>query len=279
MRLGGPVYGDLNDPDSWVQALKAAGYSAAYCPVSSAADRTTIRAYADAAQAADIVIAEVGAWRNNPISPDDAIRKAGIEGCQRQLALADEIGALCCVNVSGARGEPWDGPHPDNLSAATFDLIVESVRVIIDAVKPKRTFYTLETMPWSYPDSVDSYVRLIDAIDRPAFAVHLDPVNLVSSPQRYFDNAGLIRECFHKLGPHIKSVHAKDIVMANRLTVHLDEVRPGLGTLDYHTLLRELTRMSPDAPLMLEHLQQAEDYTLAADYVRRVAAEAQVTIR
>jgi hypothetical protein len=31
------------------------------------------------------------------------------------LALADEIGSLCCVNISGSRGSQWDGPHPDNL--------------------------------------------------------------------------------------------------------------------------------------------------------------------
>src|SRR5690606_19245371 len=163
MRLGGPVFGEINDPDQWVAALKNAGYSAAYCPVSSDADSATIQSYAAAASKANIVIAEVGAW-SNPISPDDAIRSAALEKCQKQLALADEIGALCCVNIAGARGEHWDGPHPDNLSAATFDLIVETTRAIIDAVNPTRTFYTLETMPWIYPDSVESYQALIKAI-------------------------------------------------------------------------------------------------------------------
>ena len=32
---------------------------------------------------------------------------------------------------------------------------------IIDAVKPSRTFYTLEPMPWMYPDSAESYAGLI----------------------------------------------------------------------------------------------------------------------
>ena len=50
-----------------------------------------------------------------------------------------------------------------------------TVREIIDAVRPTRAFYTLEPMPWAYPDSVDSYLRLIAAIDRRAFGVHLDP--------------------------------------------------------------------------------------------------------
>ncbi len=59
----------------------------------------------------------------------------------------------------------WDGPHPDNFSRDTFDLIVQSTREIIDAVKPQRTFYALETMPWIFPSSPDEYLELIKAID------------------------------------------------------------------------------------------------------------------
>jgi len=225
----------------------------------------------------DLIVAEVGAW-SNPLSPDEGTRREAIRLCQERLALADTVRARCCVNIAGSRGEQWDGPHPDNLTGATFDLIVDTVRTIIDAVKPTRTFYTLEPMPWMYPDSADSYLALIQAIDRPRFAVHLDPVNLISSPRLFFDNAALIRECFAKLGPFIKSCHAKDIQLSGKLTVHLDEVRPGLGALDYRTLLRELDRLDPDMPLLLEHLPREEDYALAADYVRLVAQDIGVSL-
>ncbi|MGC8862642.1 MAG: sugar phosphate isomerase/epimerase family protein, partial [Armatimonadota bacterium] len=169
------------------------------------------------------------------------------------------------------QAQKWDGPHPANLTPDTFSLIVETVREIIDAVRPRRTFYTRETMPWMYPDSPQSYLELIRAVDRPAFGVHLDPVNLVCSPQRYFDNAGLIRECFQLLGPYIKSCHAKDVTLWDKLTTHIDEVRPGLGALDYETYLTELAKLGPDVPLMLEHLPTAEEYSLAAGYIRSVA--------
>jgi sugar phosphate isomerase/epimerase len=278
MRLGGPVFVEYSEPDGWIAALRRCGYSAAFCPVTSQDDPAMVRAYAKAAQEAGVAIAEVGAWSNS-LSPDEETRRAALAHCQEQLALADEIGALCCVNISGSRGPLWDGPHPDNLTPDTFDLIVETVRKIIDAVKPRRAFYTLETMPWMYPDSADSYVRLIEAIDRERFAAHLDPVNLVCSPQRYYGSSDLIKECFAKLGPYIKSCHAKDIALSERLTVHLDEVRPGLGALDYRVYLRELDKLGPDAVLMLEHLQTAEEYALAADHVRSVAAKVGVTIQ
>ncbi|MBZ0300694.1 MAG: sugar phosphate isomerase/epimerase [Anaerolineae bacterium] len=278
MRFGGPIFNNPGDPDEWVAALRNKGYSAAYCPVAYGTDGATIRAYAQAAGAADIVIAEVGAW-SNPISPDDAVRQAAIEKCQQHLALADEIGAICCVNITGARGEIWDGPYADNLTDDTFDLIVETVQHIIDAVKPVRTFYTLETMPWAYPDSPDSYLSLLKAIDRPQLAAHLDPVNMISSPQRFLNNTHFLRECFQKLGPYIKSCHGKDITLSDQLTVHLDEVRPGLGSLDYRTLLREMNRLPVDTPLMLEHLETEAEYAQSAAYVRQVARDCGVAMR
>lgn len=272
MRLGGPVFGDTSTPQAWIAALRAAGYTAATCPLDNGADAATIRAYAEAATEADIVIAEVGAW-SNPLSPDEAERAAAISHCKKQLALADAIGARCCVNIAGSRGAQRDGPHPDNLTDATFDLIVETVRSIIDAVRPDRACYALETMPWMYPDSPDSYLRLLDAIDRPQLAAHLDPVNMISSPQRFFGSADFLRECFTKLGPLIKTCHGKDIALGGRLTVHLDEVRPGLGGLDYHTFLTELNKLPADTPLLLEHLGSEEEYALAARHIRAMAAE------
>ena len=278
MRLGGPIFQPFTDPDGWLAALRAAGYSTAYCPLDNQADPATIRAYADAAAKAGIVVAEVGAW-SNPLSPDEPARRAAVAYCQAQLALADDIGARCCVNIAGSCSSQWDGPHPDNLTPATFDLIVDTTRAIIDAVKPQRTFYTLESMPWMYPDSPDSYLALIRAINRDRFAVHLDPVNMINSPQRFFANADFLRECFAKLGPYIKSCHGKDIALGEKLTVHLDEMRPGLGRLDYSVFLQELNNLDPDTPLMVEHLSTAEEYTAAADYIRSVAQKTGLAFR
>lgn len=272
MRLGGPLFGDCTHPDQWIAELRKWGYRAAYAPVDHSACDELVGYFVRAAREAGIVIAEVGAW-SNPMHPDETKRKEAIELCKNRLNLAERLGARCCVNIAGSRGEPWDGPDPKNLTEETFDLIVETTRGIIDAVAPKRTFFTLECMPWMYPDSPDSYLQLIKAIGRPQFAVHLDPVNLVCSPQRYFGNGALIRECVEKLGQYIKSCHAKDIALASKLTTHLDEVRLGLGGLDYRAYLRELNKLDPDLPLMLEHLPAEEDYRQAAAHVRAVAKE------
>jgi sugar phosphate isomerase/epimerase len=276
--LGGPVFEPYITPAEWVKAVRQHGYSAALCPVPlDESNSQTIRAYADAAQQSGIIIAEVGAW-SNPLSRDEATRHAAIDQCRRALALADELGAACCVNIAGSLGEKWDGPCAADLTATTFDLIVESVRYIIDAVKPVGTFYTLEPMPWMYPDSPDSYLKLIKAIDRPAFAVHLDPINMINSPRRYFQQQAFIKECFDKLGPYIKACHIKDIILRDNLTVHLDEVRPGLGHFDHAYFLRRLNALNGRIPLLVEHLSTPEAYSLAADHIRAVARQEGITL-
>lgn len=271
VRLGGPLFDAFKDPDEWISLLKEAGYRAAYCPVGTDADDQEVSAYEAAARKHNVVISEVGAW-SNTLSPDPDEVSESIKKCTEGLHLADRIGAQCCVNISGSRNqEHWAGPHKDNLTDEVFEMVVENTRKIIDEVKPTRSFFALEAMPWSFPDSAETYLQLLKAIDRPQFGVHLDPVNMIRSPREYFNNGALIRDMFEKLGPHIKSCHAKDIILReDNYIPQLDELRAGLGTLDYASYLKQVAKLK-DIPLMMEHLNTAEEYRLAADHIRGVA--------
>ena len=188
------------------------------------------------------------------------------------LALAEAVGARCCVDIAGSFSTTsWYGPHPDNLSPRFFDAVVENARKIVDAVRPTRTVFTYEMMAWSLPDSPDACLRMVEAVDRKAFAVHLDPCNLVNSPERNYRSSDLIRDCYGKLGPRIASVHAKDLAWDVEYAVHFREVRIGLGSIDYAVWLAEHARHAPDVPLMLEHLSSEADYDAARDQVLAVA--------
>lgn len=278
MRLGGKLFTSWQSPEEWVQAHRDEGYRAAYCPLQPAAADTDISAYARAAREADLLIAEVGAW-SNLLSPDAEERKRNMEWNCDSLALADAIGAVCCVNIPGSRNpDQWNGPHERNYSAATFDRIVEVVQQMIDTVRPRHACFTLEIMGWGIPDSAQSYLDLIKAIDRPAFGVHFDPVNLIHSPRRYFHNAEFLRETITALAPHIKSCHLKDVILGGHHLVHLDECRPGTGNLHYPGLLQALDPISPDLPLMLEHLPDHGEYRKAAAFVRSVAADCNISL-
>ena len=271
MRLGGPIFKSYSNPQEWAARQRELGFTAVYFPCDSAADKYEIRSYQQETEKNGFVIAEVGAW-SNPLSKNQAEAEKALAYCQNQLALADEIGARCCVNIAGSLGDTWDGPHPDSFSQEAFERVVTTVRQIIDAVSPKRTFYALELMPWMFPDSPDSNLRLIEAVDRRSFAVHLDPVNIICSPRAYYNNGDVIRECFEKLGPYIKSCHAKDILLEPGLTTHLSERRIGEGTLDYKAYLTCLNLLDKDTPIMLEHLSSHEDVVFSAGNIRKYAA-------
>jgi sugar phosphate isomerase/epimerase len=257
IRLGAGLAVDTEDPEEIARAYVTAGYSAALCPPLSLDDLPYIRAIESAFARHDVLLAEVGCW-NNLLAPGAQEREANLQANVAALAVADEVGALCCVNIAGTyNASSWDGPHPRNLSGDAFAAIVANTRHIVDAVQPRRARYTLEGMPWALPDGPESYLALLKAVDRPAFGVHLDPVNWINSPRRYYDNAALLRDCFRQLGPWIVSCHAKDIALRDTLTVHLDERPPCEGALDYTVYLRELSRLPGDVPLILEHLPQA----------------------
>lgn len=271
MRLASPLPKTFDSPEGWIALLQARGFRTAYWPLADAAPLDEVDAYSTAAVSAGISIAEVGAWLANPLSRDDAVRAAGIARCQTQLALADRVGARCCVNISGSFSDTWDGPHPDSLSADTFALIVDSVREILDAVAPTRTYYSLEPMPYLLPDSPDRYLELLQAADRERFAVHLDPVNMINTPAKLYDNAGFIRDCFDKLGPHVRAVHAKDMTITGALTLSMPERRPGLGDIDFHSFITQMQRLDPETPFLVEHLDTDEEYVAAVAHVRAVA--------
>jgi sugar phosphate isomerase/epimerase len=236
-------------------------------------DLPYLHALRDAFARRDVAIAEVIGWRNL-LTPDTARRQAAFAWVAEQLAVADEIGARCCVTFGGTVEDDasWT-PHADNLTRAMFDRIVEVVRRLLDAVQPRRTKLALEMMGSVYPDSAESYLDLIHAVDRPGFAVHLDPVNIILTRQEYFRNGDLIRDCFQKLGQWIVSCHAKDVVWRRERGFHFAEAVPGTGVLDFHAYLAELHRLDPDIPLMLEHLASPEEYRQGHEHVRGIARQ------
>lgn len=273
IRLGGPIFKKSDDPRELAREHRRLGYSAAYCPEAKVEDTARNQEIVKAFAAENVVIAEVGAWKNM-MDPDAGLRRANREYVAQRMALAEAVGARCCVDIAGSYNPTsWYGPHPNNLSQEFFDATVENCRNVIDAVKPKRTKFAIEMMGWSIPDGPDSYLKLIKAVDRPAFGVHMDVCNGINSPVRFYGNAKFIASCFSILGPWITSCHAKDLEWKVELNVHFVEVIPGRGSIDYAEYLLQLSKLPVDAPLMLEHLKTAEEYDEGRKYIQKVASE------
>jgi sugar phosphate isomerase/epimerase len=268
--FGGPIFLKSEDPAELAAEHRRLGYRAAYCPQAKITDTDRIRDIEDAFRKAKVVIAEVGAWKNM-LDPDPVKRRDNLVYVTERCALAEAVGARCCVDIAGSYNpDVWYGPNPKNLSKQFFEATVENCRHIIDSVKPKRTKFTIEMMGWNVPDGPDSYLDLLHAVDRPAFGVHMDVCNGVNCPKRFYENSEFIGECFSKLGPWIRSCHAKDLQWVVELNVHFLEVVPGRGQIDYRRYLTELSKLPSDTPLMMEHLKTPEEYDEAAHYIRGV---------
>lgn len=236
MRIGAQVFG-YSSAREWAGLHAEQGLGAAYWPLgASDAPPEQEAAYIEAAAEAGLVIAEVGVW-NNVLEQDADKREANIRYAIERLRTADRVGARCCVNIAGTLSAQWDGPHPGNLEEGTLRQIVKTTQRIIDEAAPTKTFYSLEPMPWMVPYDADSMQWLIDEIDRLAFAVHVDMVNLVNGFEKVYRTGELTKAFFGRFGPQIRSVHAKDVRLMPKLTLHIEEAIPGSGIFDFDTLL------------------------------------------
>ena len=145
-------------------------------------------------------------------------------------------------------------------------------RYFIDAVKPQRSFFTYEIYQFGVVDSVDMLEKLVKAIDRKQFGVHLDLTNFVNSPRTYWSSGEIMMECIRRFGQKIVTAHAKDVKMKDgSVSVILEEVLPGKGMLDIGTCVRELHKLPQQVPYLMEHLKTEEEYDAAAAHIRKVA--------
>jgi sugar phosphate isomerase/epimerase len=275
MRLGATIHRycgvRITDPESHLAECRKHGFRAATCPDHKLGDSNQIRAIREAFAAEDVVIAEIGGWANC-LDPRPAERQQAITTVAEALAVADDVGAVCCINIAGSfdRNSMY-APHPDNFGADAFDAVVQWVRRVLRETRPRRTRLVIEAMPWTPIHSPAAYHRLLTAVDDPGLAVHLDPVNFVTDASTYFRTGEMLDHCFRLFGTRIVACHAKDILQGDAKTVQLSEVPPGQGIFDYEQFLRRADQLSPDLPVVIEHLDTEQEYADAAAHLRAVA--------
>lgn len=265
MRLGGNVFYNGTDPQEYALAHVKKGYGAALCPDWITMDKPTeLERFKQAMKEHNVTIAEVGAWCN-PMHPDKLQSEDKIAYMTERLALAEELGAVTCVNILGTKlTSHWYGAHKDGYTERFFEEAVQVSQRVIDAVKPKKTKLSFEMMPYYFLDSPDEYLRFLKAVDRQGAGVHLDICNTMNQPKRFYRNAEFIKETFRLLKDDIVTLHLKDIrLKEDSLTVEFEEVLLGTGGIDYVTLMEEIAKLPEGTPAMLEHLETEDEYDRA----------------
>lgn len=269
MRLGIAHSLSHSSPEEWAIKHKTLGLTAVVFPCTYTDSMKKIDEYVNTCKEFDLRIAEVGAWRNL-LTANKNERLQNFEYCIGQLELAEYIGADCCVNISGTTGEIWDGAYRDNYSEKIYAEIISGVQKIIDRVKPKNTFYTLEPMPWMHPYSPEDYFQMIKDIDRKGFAAHMDIFNMLNTPEKYLFNKEFTDNAFSVLGRYIKSCHIKDVVMKPNLTTIIKETAIGSGGFDLKNYIAQINALSLDMPVIIEHLGSEDEYINAVTRIKAI---------
>ena len=285
MRLGATIedYIQSRDPLAYVNECQKQGYRAISFPNVLIGKSDEIQEIKRIFAVADIVIAEVTAWVNH-LDPNQKKRQTNLKKIAETLTIADQLEAVCCATVAGSfdgSGAPCShvGHHPENFGPKAFEEVVQWVRQVLDEVKPTRTKLTLEMSPWTLLDGPEVYLDLLKAVDRPGLGVHLDPANVIRNPHDFYSTGQVINRCFDLLGPWIQSCHAKDINYAlDARTVAIEEVLPGSGVLDYNTYLRQIEKLSPNTPLIIEHLESKSAYAEALNFIQQKTRNIGVTL-
>ncbi len=235
------------------------------------ANRDDVERVKRAFDAADLEVAQVNGWYEPLCSYDDAVRAEGVRGMQALVRIGRMVDAPSVyVRPGGHNPNGHWYAHPENHSPRTFDNIVDSLRRVCAVAQAEGVLVAVEGHVLSALDTPQRVRDLLDAVGSPALKFNYDPVNFVGTVRAVHDTSRVLNELYALLGRDIVVAHAKDCRLADQLVVHIEEVVPGTGTMDYGLFMRRFHEVCPEGYFIIEHLPNAH-VPQARDFVRAVA--------
>lgn len=189
------------------------------------------------------------------ITPDESVRRAGVEGARDLVKLAAKMG----VPGSGVRptslsprGDWW--PHPDNYAPETEDRLVQSIKEILQTAEDYGIDIVLEVHVTTTLNSATSIRRVIERCESTRLKVNIDPANFMGDLPTVFNPAPTINDLFDQLAPYLATTHVKDVALEDRFVVHIAETVIGTGIMDLATVLQRAYQANPHGYVIIEHL-------------------------
>jgi sugar phosphate isomerase/epimerase len=212
------------------------------------------------------------------IHRDAAVREQALRTLRAGLRVGAALGAGNVLTGAGSLNPAGAYyPHPENFTQRSRDLLVDTLRAAARTAADLDVPISIEGHLLTTVDSPERMVEVLDAVDSPFVQATCDPVNYIGSLAAYYDTAGVLRRFIVPLAGRIACAHAKDIVLEDRLTLHLDEGAPGEGGMDYVTFLQLLDRHAPGADVIVEHVP-VERAVRGASFLVETAARAGVQL-
>ena len=272
MKLGIAGIGPDPNPDvpillpSWqsfdgaaAERILQSGYRGAALFVAQplAADLADVRRVGRICEQAGLEIAQANGSYSDLVNPHASERAEGVRTFQALVRIGRIWNAQTVYVRPGSlnlRGSWW--PHPDNRSPQTFDRLVEGLSLVCKTAEAEGVTLAIEGHVLSPLYSAQRLRDVLDAVGSPALKINMDPVNFIGTVADVYDTTAVVNELFDLLGADTVALHAKDCALADALVVHIDEVVPGEGTIDYELLLTRFAEDCPNGYVLIEHLTQ-----------------------
>ncbi len=205
--------------------------------------------------AAELEIAQLNGWYETLCNFDADRRRSGIAGMVALVRIGAQVSAPSVyVRPGGHNPNGHWFAHPENHSPRTFDLIVDSLRQVMRVAETEGVPVAVEGHVLSALDTPQRVRDLLDAVGSPMLKFNFDPVNFIGTVQDAHHTTRVVDALAALMEREIIVAHAKDCRIADALVLHIEEVVPGTGTLDYAAFMRHFQRLCPDGYFIIEHL-------------------------
>ncbi|MBN1293211.1 MAG: sugar phosphate isomerase/epimerase [Candidatus Latescibacteria bacterium] len=281
VRLGADlIRGENESITDMVQRFKKEGHTGAfvYRPRWEPSGEAEIAELNAALKTFDVVVFEYGGYVNM-LHPDAPTRQKFLKRLAECIEIAEKINCPMVGTISGSCDpDPYGiNVHPDNWTLPTWKLLIKGIRQVLGDTAGSIVKLGMEAQVTTNLDGPLAHKRLMEDVGDDRCAVNLDPTNMVSL-HNYYHTTELLHECFDMLGEAIYGCHAKDTyIWPDKQTVHVQEVCPGRGVMDYETYLVRMSRLQWPRTLKVEHIPK-DQYTEADAYIKKTAAKTGVTI-
>jgi sugar phosphate isomerase/epimerase len=167
-------------------------------------------------------------------------------------------------------------PHPYNWTTQAKDQLIKSLREVAPVAEDCGVYLGMEGHVLVTLNSAETMAEVLGAVDSPMVRCDLDPVNWITR-ETVYDTGTAITGMVATLGDFIVGGHAKDVVIEDRLVLHISECPAGSGLLDWDVFLPHIEALNPDFPLVVEHCT-SDDLPGISTFLHAKAAELGITI-
>ena len=228
----------------------------------------------DAFRDANIQIVAISAY-TNLVHPDPAKKAKNIADVKALLKFARDLGTPYVISETGTYCLESDWVYdPKNSTEEAYQDIKSVISDLSDFAYQNDAVFLIENYVNNIIGSVDQVLRLFADVKSPGLGLLMDPTNYFQD-SNIDDIDGELNRIFNALGDRIKIAHAKDCKRAvdtSEKHADIDAVEshtfrgagavelpaPGLGSLNYPLYIKRLSKICPNIPIIIEHLDESD---------------------